>query len=115
MGGKWTFSRIFEVVFQSLASVFEIESAGDAVADRQQAAATAWLPRAVADLTPLPGVLRLKPCPSTPPCSLSFTLPASSSFLRSPKAPQQLRLCSAVLAPARRGTVASQLLPIAPP
>jgi len=35
MGGKWTFSRIFEVVFQSLASVFEIESAGDAVADRQ--------------------------------------------------------------------------------
>ena len=28
MGGKWSFSRIFEVVFQSLASDFEIEPAG---------------------------------------------------------------------------------------
>ena len=34
MGGKWSFSRIFEVVFQSLALDFEIKSAGDAMADQ---------------------------------------------------------------------------------
>ena len=74
MGGKWTFSRIFEVVFQSLASVFEIGSAGDAVADRQQAAAAAWLPRAMAGLAPLPAVNRMEAasvCFSYRPHSLS--------------------------------------------
>ena len=74
MGGKWTFSRIFEVVFQSLASVFEIGSAGDAVADRQQAAAAAWLPRAMAGLAPLPAVNRMEAasvCFSSRPHSLS--------------------------------------------
>jgi len=52
-------------------------------ADRQQAVAAAWPPRAVADLTPLPGVLLLKPRPSALPAhSHSPSLPPLRSSAR---------------------------------
>ena len=94
MGGKWTFSRIFEVVFQSLALVFEIGSAGDAVADRQQAAAAAWLPRAMAGLAPLPAVNRMEAasvCFSSRPHSLS----PSRARLKHRERSRRCRHCSA--------------------
>jgi len=84
------------------------------MADRQQRPAAACPPRArIALTTPRAGWLELERA-LLPLHSPARALPPLR-FLRSPKAPQQLRLCSAVLAPARRGTVASQLLPIAPP
>ena len=84
------------------------------MADRRQAIVAAWPPRALLALTtPRAGWLELEHA-LLPLHSLARALPPLH-FLRSPEAPQQLRLCSAVLALARRGTVASQLLPIAPP
>ena len=42
MGGKWRFSRIFEVVFQSLASDFELLQQRSSVADHRQEQSAAW-------------------------------------------------------------------------
>ena len=51
MGGKWSFSRIFEMVFQSLASDFEIESAGGCRGRPALDTRAAWCPCSVIDPT----------------------------------------------------------------
>ena len=51
MGRKCSFSRIFEVVFQSLASDFEIESTGGCRGRPALDTCAAWCPCSVIDPT----------------------------------------------------------------